>query len=174
VGLVAVVAESGGDDTVLSEARIEAAVGVVADECEVEAGGVRQLGLAGYDHLAARQRERGARHRVVADRRRHLAAVAEAPVQAAVRAVAGDRDLPVEPVLRPAGGDEPPVRLDDDVRGTVSLRTEVGRRDPVAVEARVQVPRRCRRYADGDQGRRGREDRRKAQSSHVCSSRSLR
>src|SRR5581483_11112621 len=124
--LVHTVEEVRHDDPAVSEARVEAAVGQVADEGEIEAGPQR---VSADDELPVGLNGQGEGAGIDAPGTGHgLATIAEARVQLAVREVSGHRE-PAEAVGDDtARGHHLAVRLEGDGEGLCAVARAGGRR----------------------------------------------
>ena len=138
-GIVPALVEAGEDLAAGAEVRVQAAVGVVAGEGDVVVAYV--VGIARGDDLPVRLQRHG--KRLVGASGKvgpHLAAGAEAGVQAAVRVAPNDEH--VIPSVSGGGrahGDDLPVRLDRHGVGIVVASGDAGQHLAVGVEGGVQA-----------------------------------
>ena len=151
VGLVDLTGEVGLDDAAVSEAGIETAVGVVADDSEVavEAGPVS----ATDDHESALRIERRIEGFVglTAEVGRDDAAVPEAGIEIAVGVVTREREVDAAAHGATTDSDDAAVGLEEDGLGLAVA--DHGRHPAVATERRIETRWRCgRRAVHGDVG----------------------
>ena len=118
-------------------ARTEPAVGAPAGEVAHHREPARSRSHR-FDPAAAGIDRGSLRNRggLAPDGRQHLAIVAEARIQAAVRPVAGERE-DASGVGR-AADDDPPVLLDEHAIRRRGVTPDVGRDDPALAEARIE------------------------------------
>src|SRR5205823_6190426 len=130
----------GQDLAARAEARIKAAIEVVAGERKVVASG----GIAepGGDDLSVRLERDPVSHvrTPAAEIGQHLAAGAEARIKAAIEVVAGERKVVASGGIAEPGGDDLSVRLErDPVSPLRTSALEIGQHLAAGAEARIKA-----------------------------------